>query len=73
MTRQLTIHPVALGNVSDQIRENAKKHVQVITRDEFGVETIKHIIWNNADREWLNTHLHWAFHNEREVTLRAID
>ena len=36
----------------------------------FELDSQKSIDWNNSsDRKWLVNHLHWAMHNERQVTI----
>ena len=50
--------------------------VSVTTIDVANPETAKQkqINWrDSSDRKWLTNHLHWAMHNNQEVSLAPVD
>lgn len=53
--------------ITNEIRRSPSGRVLGINPD---ANESKRINWNNSsDRKWLVNHMHWAIHNDREVSI----
>ena len=53
--------------ITNQVKRSPTGRVLGINPD---TNESKRIDWNNSsDRKWLVNHMHWAMHNDREVSI----